>query len=35
MPTKGAQTAGQRASGLRLVLFDRLAGLEGHSAHLY
>jgi hypothetical protein len=35
MPTKGAQTAGQRASGLRFALFDRLAGLEGRSAQLY
>jgi hypothetical protein len=35
MRTKGAQTAGQRAPGLRLSLFDRLAGLEGRSAQLY
>jgi hypothetical protein len=35
MPTKGAQTAGQRASGLRLALFDRLACLKGRSAQLH
>jgi hypothetical protein len=35
VPAKGAQTAGQRASGLRLALFDRLAGLEGRSAQLH
>jgi hypothetical protein len=35
MPTKGAETAGQQASGLRLALFDRLAGLEGRNAQLY
>jgi hypothetical protein len=35
MPAKGAQTAGQRAFGLRLALFDRLAGLEGHDTQLY
>jgi hypothetical protein len=35
MPTKGAQTAGQRASSVRLTLLDRLAGLKGDSAQLY
>jgi hypothetical protein len=35
MSTKGAQTAGQRASSLRLALFDRLAGIEGRGAQLY
>jgi hypothetical protein len=31
MPAKGAQTAGQQASSLRLALFDSLSGLEGCS----
>jgi hypothetical protein len=35
MPTKGAQTARQRASSARFALLDRLAGLEGGSAQLY
>jgi hypothetical protein len=35
MPAKGAQTAGQRAFGLRLALFNRLAGLESRSAQLH
>jgi hypothetical protein len=34
MPAKGAQTAGQRASGLPLALLDHLAGLEDRSAQL-
>jgi hypothetical protein len=35
VPTKDAQAARQRASGLCLALFDRLAGLEGSGAQLY
>jgi hypothetical protein len=35
MPAKGAQTADQRASSLRLALFDGLAGLEGCSTQLH
>jgi hypothetical protein len=30
-----AQTAGQRATSLRLALFDSLAGLEGCSTQLH
>jgi hypothetical protein len=35
MPAEGAQTAGQRASSLRLALFDGLASLEGCSTQLH
>jgi hypothetical protein len=35
MPTEGAQAAGQRASSLRLALFDGLAGLEGRGTQLH
>jgi hypothetical protein len=32
VPAEGAQAAGQRASSLRLALFDSPAGLEGRGA---
>jgi hypothetical protein len=35
MPTKGAQTACQRAPIVRLALLDRPAGLESSSTQLY
>jgi hypothetical protein len=35
VPAKGAQAAGQRASSLRLALFDGLAGLEGCGTQLH
>jgi hypothetical protein len=34
VPAEGAQAAGQRASSLRLALFDGLAGLEGRDTQL-
>jgi hypothetical protein len=34
MPVEGAQAAGQRASSLRLALFDGLASLVGCSTQL-
>jgi hypothetical protein len=35
VPAKGAQAAGQRASSLRLALFDGSAGLEGRGTQLH
>jgi hypothetical protein len=35
MPAEGAQAAGQRASSLRLALFDGLAGLKSCSTQLH
>jgi hypothetical protein len=35
VPAEGAQAAGQRASSLRLALFDGLAGLKGCGTQLH
>jgi hypothetical protein len=35
MPTEGTQATRQRAPGLRLAFFDRLAGLEGGGPQLF
>jgi hypothetical protein len=35
MPAEGTQAAGQRASSLRVALFDGLAGLEGRGTQLH
>jgi hypothetical protein len=35
VPAEGAQSAGQRAPGLRLSLFDGLAGIEGRGTQLH
>jgi hypothetical protein len=35
VPAKGVQAAGQRASSLRLALFDGPAGLEGGGTQLH
>jgi hypothetical protein len=35
VPAEGVQAAGQRASSLRLALFDGPTGLEGRGAQLH
>jgi hypothetical protein len=35
VPAEGAQAAGQRTSGLRLTLLDRLTSLEGRGVQLH
>jgi hypothetical protein len=35
MPTEGAQVTRQRAPGLHLTFFNRLAGLEGSGPQLF